>query len=110
MSIIEHRPTGDPYTSECVWMLSESKHEFAANAVWRKHVRRDGPFDGPSYQKLTTRILSAESDDIEELRSWGRAQKDLGAEWVSIYRTWEMNFPKGHYLHGKRDNEFAEGF
>lgn len=113
MNVIEHQHHGDPYNADGMWHYMDAQYEFVATAAWREHVRRNGPFDGPSNHKQIIRINRAEAAALDDIRGWAQAQIDDGAEWVVIHRTWPIAaeiVPSGHRLHSKRDNAFWEAF
>lgn len=109
--LIEHE--NHAYDVARLWLYLDAQFEFVASATWVEFVRTNGGFDGPANRKQVSKVLSAESDSVTELRVWCQRQADAGADSIRINRTWkisESEAPKGHRLHGKRDNAFLELF
>lgn len=99
------------YDAKHAWLYLDAEFEFVASASWKQFVRTNGGFDGPSCHLQTTKVMAAESDNLIELRLWCQRQLLDGAEIAQIHRTWpipENEAPKGHRLHGKRENAFLE--
>ncbi len=105
--LIEHPHQGDPYDASGMWLMLDAALDYSGCAVWRRCVKADGPFDGPSSKMQISRILSAESDGLDELRKWAKSQIDKGADTVTISDTSRIvRLPAR--LSGKRENQFIE--
>ena len=107
--LIEHASAADDYKG--VWYFTEAVFDYVASArryEWRFY---DDMFNGASRHKRCVEAIAAESDDIEELKEWAREKLANGFDEVSFARTWpipEAQAPKGHRLHGKRENGFLK--
>lgn len=105
--VIEHE--SHAYDASKMWLYLDSKSRFVASASWREW--RDNP--GGAKRLETVRLLAAESDCRDTLRKWCKAQQDAGAACWNINETWpidEKHAPKGHRLHGKRENGTRESW
>ena len=107
--LIEHPHTGtSPYAYEGLWHYYDAQFDYVASATWKTWRDHNDIFNGPSRHQTLTKIISAESDNLEELKEWARTQLSNGADDVCFARTWPI--PERHFhfyrkhLHGKREN------
>ena len=109
--LIEHPHEGDPYSHVGLWLYLDATKDYVASATWREWRNQNTPANGGACYKAMTRIVSAEADTIEEIKEWGEAMRNAGADLISYARTWpipEHQAPPGHRLHGKRENGFLD--
>ncbi len=92
-----------PCTFDEPWMYSSASCKYVATARWQNEVARNETFNGPSRSAVTTKIVSAESDDLDELRLWcGEQIRNGAAIPVRIHRMGLVD------AKGRRDNTFLE--
>jgi hypothetical protein len=107
--LIEHE--SHAYDVTKLWLYLDARLEFVASASWTEFRYSNTSFSGASCHKETVRVMSAECDNLDELRAWCVAQIAAGAERVGINQTRpipDAEAPAGHRLHGKRDNSVLE--